>query len=104
MKTYIIYLQRSGILKPLIERLGLIGDRVFLDTGLYLVKSDETSVDILGKLAAPPFDNMEIFVAELKPEDGNIYGAVRNANIWRFLGLLDEPNEENAQESTNNTK
>ena len=104
MKTYIVYLQRSGIQKPLIERIGLIGDHVFLDTGLYLVKSEEPAVDIQAKLAAPPYDNMEIFVAELKPEEGNIYGAVRNANIWRFLGLLDEPNEENAQESTNNTK
>ena len=75
-----------------------------MDTGLYLVKSEETSPEILEKLAAPPFENLEIFVAELKPEEGNVFGQLRSANVWRFLGLLEEPNEENAPEPTNNKK
>jgi len=83
--------------KTLNDRIAKLGDRVFMDTGLYLVKSTLVASEITALLTAPPYDNVEVFVAELHPEEGNTFGLWRSTNLWSFLGLYSDENQQNEE-------
>lgn len=99
-KTYLIYIDRAQMGKSFADRIAKLGDRVFMDTGLYLVKCKDTAEEITALLTAPPYNQTEVFVAELKPDEGNIFGLWKNLDLWRFLGLYSEEKPKDEETTT----
>ena len=95
-KYYIIYFDVPLLkIKPLIDRLAKLGDRVFLNDTLYVVKSSLSALEIYQRFTAPPFDghNFGLFITEFNPSAGNTFGSW-GVDLWRFLGLYEEPKDE----------
>ena len=102
-KYFLIYV--DPVNETLVNRISKIGDRVFIDDCLYLVKTSDDVFNIYQKLTATPFDeaNIEIFVTELHPERGEVFGKC-NSNVWRFLGLYSDEKAEDEQSDENKNK
>ena len=99
-KFYLIYFDPTKERKPLLERLAKLGDRVFMDDTLYIVKSELSAFEIYERFVAPPFDDgkMELFITQIHPENGNTFGSW-GPDFWRFLGLYSDE-EPKSEEST----
>ena len=103
-KTYLIYIERAKMDKNMADRIAKLGDRVFMDTGLYLVKSEFDAFGIYDHLTAPPFEEMELFITEINPENGNTYGMWDNSSFWRFLGLYSDEQPKDGGEPSQEEK
>ena len=95
-KYFLIYV--DPVNETIVNRISKIGDRVFIDDCLYLVKTSDDVFNIYQKLTAPPFDeaNIEIFVTELHPERGEVFGKC-SSNVWRFLGLYTDEQQKDEE-------
>ena len=98
-KYFLIYFDPTKDRNILKERVAKLGDRVYMDETLYIVKTELTAQEIYARFIVPPFEdaNMELFITQLHPEDGQTFGSW-GADLWRFLGLYSD--EQPAVEET----
>ena len=103
-KYYLIYFDPTRGRRVFLDRLAKLGDRVFMDDTLYIVKSELTALEIYEHFVAPPLDDgkLELFITEINPANGNTFGSW-GVDFWRFLGLYsDEPAADNKEPQNKN--
>lgn len=89
-KVYLIYYDPTKEDKKFTDRIVKIGDRFQIDKTTFLVKSDLSCIDIYDGFTSEPFENMEVLITEVNPQ--NTFG-LWGPEIWKFFELYNE-NEE----------
>lgn len=104
-KYYLIYFDPKRDRQTFLDRLAKLGDRVYMDDTLYIVKSEMTALEIYEKFVAPPMDDaqFELFITEINPFNGNTFGCW-GPDFWRFLGLYTDEQPKSEEEPTEENK
>lgn len=100
-KFYVLFYDPSMDSSLLRERVAMLGDRFMLDKTTFIVKTKYSAAEICEIMVQPPAGQMNLFVAQLHPEEGNIYG-LYPVHFWKFMGLYQENKEE--KENDNDSK
>ncbi len=95
-KVYLIYYDPTKEDKKFTDRIVKLGDRFQIDKTTFLVKSDLSCVEIYDGFTSEPFEQMEVLITELNPQ--NTFG-LWGPEIWRFFELYNENENVPGEES-----
>ncbi len=96
-KIYIIIIDEDLDADIMRDRIRAIGSNYAFWNNHWLVETEQSARQIYNKLSAEPYDQVEIFVAEL--DNSNYYGWM-NAELWDWIEEVNKRNKERSKTET----